>query len=101
MSYRDERADSEIEWRAALRYRGTVTAYGGPAFGGGDRRACERILESVDRRRLAYLWIDATFVKTRQLGRIVSVAVIIAVGVNTDGTRELLGLAVWSIKNSR
>lgn len=40
------------------------------------------------------LWIDATYVKTRQSGRIVSVAVIIAVGVNTDGTRELLGLAV-------
>jgi putative transposase len=40
-----------------------------------------------------YLWIDATYVKTRQSGRIVSVAVIIAVGVNTDGTRELLGIA--------
>ena len=32
-----------------------------------------------------YLWIDATYVKVRQNGRIVSVAVIIAVGVNTDG----------------
>ncbi len=41
-----------------------------------------------------YLWIDATYVKTRISGRIVSVAVIIAVGVNTDGTRELLGLTV-------
>ena len=41
-----------------------------------------------------YLWIDATYVKVRASGRIVSVAVIIAVGVNTDGTRELLGLAV-------
>ena len=41
-----------------------------------------------------YLWIDATYVKTRASGRIVSVAVILAVGVNTDGTRELLGLAV-------
>jgi putative transposase len=41
-----------------------------------------------------YVWIDATYVKTRSSGRIVSVAVIIAVGVNTDGTRELLGLAV-------
>ncbi len=39
-----------------------------------------------------YLWIDATYVKVRASGRIVSVAVIIAVGVNTDGTRELLGL---------
>ncbi len=41
-----------------------------------------------------YLWIDATYVKVRQAGRIVSVAVIIAVGVNTDGVREILGVAV-------
>jgi putative transposase len=41
-----------------------------------------------------YLWIDATYVKVRQAGRIVSVAVIIAVAVNTDGVREVLGLAV-------
>jgi transposase-like protein len=41
-----------------------------------------------------YLWIDATYVKVRQAGRIVSVAVIIAVGVNTDGRREVLGLEV-------
>src|SRR5499425_374412 len=41
-----------------------------------------------------YLWIDATYVKVRQSGRIVSVAVIIAFAVNTDGRRELLGLEV-------
>jgi len=41
-----------------------------------------------------YIWIDATYVKVRQAGRIVSVAVIIAVGVNTDGIREVLGVAV-------
>jgi putative transposase len=41
-----------------------------------------------------YLWIDATYVKVRQAGRIVSVAVIIAVAVNTDGRREVLGLEV-------
>ncbi|TCS21569.1 IS256 family transposase [Acidomonas methanolica] len=38
-----------------------------------------------------YLWIDATYLKLRQGGRIVSIAVIIAVGVNTDGRREVLG----------
>ena len=38
------------------------------------------------------LWIDATYVKTREAGRIVSVAVIIAVGVNTEGQREVLAL---------
>src|ERR671913_1431671 len=40
-----------------------------------------------------YLWIDATYLKARQAGRIVSTAVIIAVGVNTDGRREVLGIA--------
>jgi putative transposase len=41
-----------------------------------------------------YLWIDATYLKVRQAGRIVSVAVILAVGVNGDGRREVLGMAV-------
>ena len=41
-----------------------------------------------------YLWVDATYVKVRQAGRIVSVAVIVAVGANADGRREVLGLAV-------
>jgi len=38
-----------------------------------------------------YLWIDATYVKVRNNGRIVSAAVIIAVGANADGRREVLG----------
>lgn len=41
-----------------------------------------------------YLWIDATYLKVRQAGRIVSVAVIVAVGVNTDGVREILGIEI-------
>jgi transposase-like protein len=41
-----------------------------------------------------YLWLDATYVKVREAGRIVSVAVTIAVGVNSDGRREVLGMAV-------
>src|SRR5246500_3716187 len=61
-----------------------------------------RLCEEIDERVQAflerpiegdwpYLWIDATYVKTRQAGRIVSLAVIIAVAVNTDGRREILG----------
>jgi putative transposase len=64
-------------------------------------RLCEEIDERVkmflDRPiegSWPYLWIDATYVKVREGGRIVSVAVIIAVGVNTDGRREVLGMAV-------
>ena len=41
-----------------------------------------------------YLWLDATYVKVRQVGRIVSVAVIIAVAVNAQGRREVLGITV-------
>jgi transposase-like protein len=41
-----------------------------------------------------YVWLDATYVKARRDHRIVSVAVIVAVGVNTDGRREVLGMTV-------
>lgn len=63
-------------------------------------RLCEEIDERVQaflQRPIEgdwpYLWIDATYVKTRQAGRVVSVAVIFAVAVNTDGVREILGVA--------
>jgi putative transposase len=64
-------------------------------------RLCEEIDEKVqaflDRPiegDWPYLWVDATYVKVRQNGRIVSVAVIIAVGVNSDGRREVLGMEI-------
>jgi transposase-like protein len=41
-----------------------------------------------------YVWLDATYVKARRDGRIASVAVIIAVGVNADGRREVLGMTI-------
>ncbi len=41
-----------------------------------------------------YVWLDATYVKARRDGHVVSVAVIVAVGVNGDGRREVLGLAI-------
>src|SRR5260221_11385597 len=64
-----------------------------------------RLCEDIDQRVKAfldrpiegdwpYLWIDATYVKVRQAGRIVSVAVIVAVGVNADGRREVLGMDI-------
>jgi putative transposase len=65
-------------------------------------RVCEELDEEVDRFRVRpldgpypYVWVDATYVKSRQDGRVVSVAVVIAVGVNgTSGEREVLGLDV-------
>ena len=64
-----------------------------------------RLCEEIDERVKAfldrpiegdwpYLWIDATYVKVRQNGRIVSVAVTVAVGVNADGRREVLGMDI-------
>ncbi len=41
-----------------------------------------------------YLWLDATYLKQREGGRIVSVAAIIAVAVNAEGKREIVGLHV-------
>ena len=41
-----------------------------------------------------YLWLDATYLKQRGGGRIVSVAAIIAVAVDTEGKREIVGLHV-------
>jgi transposase-like protein len=69
------------------------------------RSQVSRLCEEIDERVKAfldrpiegdwpYLWIDATYVKVRENGRIVSVAVIVAVGVNSDGRREVLGLEI-------
>jgi transposase-like protein len=41
-----------------------------------------------------YLWLDATYLKVRDGGRIVSVAAIIAVAVTTEGRREIVGLGI-------
>jgi transposase-like protein len=69
------------------------------------RSQVSRLCEEIDGRVKAflerpiegdwpYLWIDATYVKVRQEGRIVSVAAIVATGVNSDGRREVLGLEI-------
>ncbi len=64
-------------------------------------RLCEEIDERVQaflNRPLEgdwpYIWIDATYIKARESGRVVSVAAIVAVGVNSDGRREVLGLDI-------
>src|ERR1700756_1036106 len=41
-----------------------------------------------------YLWLDATYVKARRDHHIVSVGVIVAMAVNTDGRREVLGMII-------
>ena len=48
-----------------------------------------------------YLWLDATYLKVRDSGRIVSVAAIIAVVVTTEGRREIVGLGLAPLRPSR
>jgi transposase-like protein len=64
-------------------------------------RLCQELDAEVERfrsRPLAepcpYVWLDATFVKVREAGRVVSQAVVLAVGVTASGVREILGVDV-------
>jgi transposase-like protein len=64
-------------------------------------RLCQALDAEVERfrtRRLVgpypYVWLDATFVKVREAGRVVSQAVVIAIGVRGSGEREVLGVDV-------
>lgn len=64
-------------------------------------RLCAALDEEVERFRMRpltaaypYLWLDATFVKVREAGRVVSQAVVVAVGVSISGVREILGVDV-------
>lgn len=64
-------------------------------------RLCQELDAEVERfrtRRLEgpypYVWLDATFVKVREAGRVVSQAVVLAIGVKATGEREVLGLDV-------
>lgn len=57
----------------------------------------ERVGEFLDRELTGpwpYVWLDATYLKGRDAARVVSRAAVVAVGVNGEGRREVLGLAV-------
>jgi putative transposase len=41
-----------------------------------------------------YLWVDATYHKVRVDGRVTSQATVVAVGITSDGTRQVLGIDV-------
>ena len=64
-------------------------------------RLCETLEAEVERFRTRplvgpypYVWLDATYLKVRQEGRVVAMAVVIAIGVNAEGRREVLGVDV-------
>src|SRR5215470_2874473 len=64
-------------------------------------RLCGELDKEVERFRTRnlegpypYIWLDGTFVKVRENGRVVSQAIVIAIGVTASGEREVLGLDV-------
>lgn len=64
-------------------------------------RLCAQLDAAVSRFRTRpltaeypYVWLDATFLKVRENGRVVSMAVVIAIGVTATGEREVLGLDI-------
>ncbi len=71
-----------------------------------DKSAVSRICKELDQAvyafrqrplagiRYPYLWLDALYIKVRQNHRIVSMAVVIAVGVKETGEREILGVDI-------
>lgn len=79
-----------------------VQALGGSGI---SKSQVSRLVEEIDERVNAflerplegewpYVWIDATYVKVRKNHHIASVAVIMAIGVNADGRREVLGIDI-------
>jgi len=50
----------------------------------------------LDAAHYTFVWLDALVVKVREHGRTVNVHALVAVGVNADGQREVLGLDVSS-----
>lgn len=76
-----------------------------PGMSGSSKRQVSRLCQAIDECLKAfpgrpiegdwpYLRRDATAVKVCRNGRIISVAVIIAMGVDTDGRREIIGLHI-------
>jgi len=64
-------------------------------------RVCQELDSEVERFRnrpligaYPYVWLDATFVKVRENGHVVSMAVVLAVGVKVTGERSIIGLDV-------
>src|ERR687887_92270 len=64
-------------------------------------RVCAELDREVERFRTRkldgpypYCWLDGTFIKVREGGRVVSQAIVIAIGVTASGEREVLGLDV-------
>ena len=64
-------------------------------------RICQKLDEEVNRWRnrllegtYPYLWLDATYIKARDNGRVTNLAVVVAYGVRETGEREIIGIDI-------
>lgn len=64
-----------------------------------DERVAEFRDRPLDAGPYTYIWLDALFHKVREGGRVVSVATVIATGVNADGHREILGVDCFTTED--
>ena len=64
-----------------------------------DSRVSEFRNRPLDAGPYTYVWLDALFHKVREGGRVVSVATVIATGVNAEGHREILGMDVFTTED--
>ena len=62
-------------------------------------RLCQELDDQVEQFRnrplegqWVYIWLDATYLKVREDARVRNMAMVVAVGVNNEGKREVLGL---------
>jgi len=69
-------------------------------------RVCASLDEQVEAFRnrpltavYPYVWLDATYQKVRENGRVVSNAIVVAYGVREDGYREVLGVSIGGSEN--
>ncbi len=77
---------------------------------GVDKSQVSRICKELDgmvnewRRRplegtYPYVWLDATYLKVRESGRVVSMALVVAIAVRDSGEREVLGIEMGAAEN--
>ncbi len=69
-------------------------------------RLCKELDENVEAFRnrpltgeYPYIWLDATFPKVREAGRVQNMAFVVAIAVNDDGTRHILGFDIGMSEN--
>jgi putative transposase len=65
-----------------------------------DERLTAWRTRSLEGEAYPYLWVDATYQKVRHSGRVVSMGVLIVMGTNTLGKREILSVEIADTENA-